>query len=196
MHVIANATIMFNNDAGIQDAVVADNGVGVHDNTGHDNSTSADVRRTRHNGRWVDQGCPFQSLLQAFLKTPLPHAVVPDSHDEGSVATSREGIYSFGRWQKWALAKRLPRRGACVIYKYDLSEESHRPGDIEDDFPVSASSPDDQFPQRRSPKSLNPRAVTIYLTIFRRSKNYPSNRQVSNDVYSLTNAWTKPNRDV
>ena len=63
MYVISDVTIMLHDDASIQDAIIADYGLRVHDNTGHDNSTGADMSRAGHNGRWMDQRCPVETLL-------------------------------------------------------------------------------------------------------------------------------------
>jgi hypothetical protein len=54
VHVISDVAVMLNDDAGIQDAVVPNYCVRVHDNTGHYNSATTDTSRARHNGSWMD----------------------------------------------------------------------------------------------------------------------------------------------
>ncbi len=50
MHVITDATIMLHYGTGIEDAIVADNGIRIHHDPGHYNSTAPDANRTRDKG--------------------------------------------------------------------------------------------------------------------------------------------------
>lgn len=81
MHVIPDVAVMLNDDAGIQDAVVTNYCVRIHDNTGHYNCATSDASRGRQDRSWMDQRCQVKPSIYAFLKTPLPIMVVPDGHD-------------------------------------------------------------------------------------------------------------------
>lgn len=152
MNVISNMTIVFDNDAGIEDAVVADDGVSVHDYTGHDERARPEVSRARHDRRWINQGCGWQTLLDPLLKPTVTQAVIPDRHDEIAMAAGFEGRKSSGRRQEFATAKRLAKGHAGVVDKDDLGEAARRSSDIQDHFTVSACPPDDQLTQWLSPK--------------------------------------------
>ncbi len=95
----------------------------------------------------MNQGRGFQPLLDALSKTAVPDVVVTDRHDERKMAANREGAKSLRRREEFAIAKRSAGGRAGVIYKDDLGEDAHRASDVEDNFTVPASTPDDQFLQ-------------------------------------------------
>ncbi|HEY4087525.1 MAG TPA: hypothetical protein VGM43_16400, partial [Bryobacteraceae bacterium] len=144
---IPDAAIMFDHCGGVQNTVFSDVSCRINDNPRHNDRSAPDSGRIRHDRGWMNDGRGLQSSVESIAKTVRSNLVIPNRDQKSGVSASR------GETDGWSIkltsAKSTAPQSRGIIDKGNVTKKPGSLRDIQNDLPVSARAPQDEFGYKR-----------------------------------------------
>lgn len=138
MNVRVDSAIMLDYRAAVNDAVFADDGAGIDDDSRHHNGSTSDPCRSSNDGGWMNEGCGREPISERAGETPCARAVITHGNDESA---SSEAMQVQRSTQQWAITKLKANSRSVVVQEGYALEASGASGNVQNDLSMSSSAP-------------------------------------------------------
>lgn len=138
MNVRVDSAIVLDYRSAVNNAIFADDGPGVDDDSGHYNRSRSNACRRSNDGSRMNKNSGQEPLFERETKTPGASAVITYSDDEGAFG---KAVQFPGSTYERAIAKREADLPRVVVQEQDALESSSAPGNVQNDLAVTPSAP-------------------------------------------------------